>query len=128
VIESPSGGVPTKVPRWDIEEQRLTTAEKVFLVAPRWFGNILEFVAKELGQEVLRGAHKPTRPARPPRARLVSLSLPRGTSGLLPKLPGCLLVHKKLIQSFFSVWTSFGTVSLKSQKHAENSNWHWALS
>jgi hypothetical protein len=49
-------------------------------------------------------------------------------SGLLPKLPGILLVQEKLIQSFFFIWTLFGTVSLKSQKHAENSNWHWALS
>jgi hypothetical protein len=127
VIEPPSGGVPAKVPRWDLEEQRLAAAEKVFLVALGWFWNICEFIVKELGQEVLRGAHKPAR--RPtPRARLVSLSLPRGTLGLLPKLPGCLLVQEKLIQSFFSIWTSFGTVSLKSQKHAENSNWHWALS
>ena len=64
MIDSPSSGVPTKVPRWDLEEQRLAVAEKVFLVAPHWFGNILEFIAKELGQEVLRGAHKPAR--RPP--------------------------------------------------------------
>ena len=63
MIESPSGGVPAKVPRWDLEEQRLAAAEKVFLVSPRWFGNILEFIAKELGQEVLRGAHKPARRA-----------------------------------------------------------------
>jgi hypothetical protein len=126
VIESPSGRLPEKVSRWDLEEQRPAAAEKVFRVALCWFGNICEFLAKELGQEVPRGAHKPGR--RPPRARPMGLWCPRGSSGLLPKLPRFLFVQEKLIQSFFSVWTSFGTVSLKNQKHAENSNWHWALS
>ena len=51
MIESPSDRSPAEVPRWDLEEQRLAAAEKVFLVASRWFGNILEFIAKELGHE-----------------------------------------------------------------------------
>ena len=37
----------------------------------------------------------------PPWARPPSLSLPRDSSGLLPKLLGSLLVQKKIIQSFF---------------------------
>ena len=60
--------------------------------------------------------------ARPP-----GLSPPRGSSGLLSKLRGSLLVQKKLIQNSFLVWTLFDNDFLKRQKQAENSNWHWAL-
>ena len=85
-----------------MKEQRLAAAERFFLLALCWFWNICEFIALELGQDVPRGAHKPRGRALPSRARLPSLSLPRGSSGLLPKLRGSLLVQKKLIQSFFS--------------------------
>jgi hypothetical protein len=51
--------------------------------------------------------------------RLPSLSLPRGSSSLLPNLLGSLLVQKKLIQRFFSVWTLFDIDFLKSQKQAK---------
>ena len=74
-----------------------------------------------MGPLSLGGA--PTPWARPP-----GLPPPRGSSGLLPKLRGSLLVQKKLIQSFFLVWTLFDNDFLKRQKQAKNSNWHWALS
>jgi hypothetical protein len=35
---------------------------------------------------------------------------------------------EKINLKIFSVWTSFGIDFLKSQKQAENNNWHWALS
>jgi hypothetical protein len=59
VIESPSGEVPAKVPRWDLEEQRLAATEKVFLVAPCWFSDFREFMELEVGQTELTWAHKP---------------------------------------------------------------------
>ena len=34
---------------------------------------------------------------------------------------------ENFLKKFRGNWTSFGTVNLKSQKHAENSNWHLAL-
>jgi hypothetical protein len=42
----------------------------------------------------------PTGLGRPPRAHPLSLSLPRGPSGLLSKLPGCLVVQEKSSKSF----------------------------
>ena len=110
-----------------MEKQRLAAAERFSLLSLYWFWNIWKFIALELGQEVPRGVHKPGGHALPPRARLPSLSLPRDSSDLLPKLRGSLLVQKKLIQSFFLVWTLFNIDFLKRQKQAENSNWHWAL-
>ena len=98
-----------------VEEQRLAAAETFSLLSLWYIGNILEFIALKLGQEGKRGAHKPGGHALPPRARLPSLSLPHGSSGLLPKLRGSLLVQKKLIQSFFFVWTPFDNDFLKRQ-------------
>ena len=34
---------------------------------------------------------------------------------------------EKIIKKIRGNWTSFGNVNLKSKKHAEISNWHWAL-
>ena len=104
-----------------MEEQRLAVAERFSLLSLWYIGNIWEFIALELGQEGLRGDDKPGG------ARPLSLWLPRGSSSLLPKFRGSLLVQKKLIQSFFLVWTLFDNDFLKRQKQAENSNWHWAL-
>jgi hypothetical protein len=101
--------------------------ERFSLLSLWYIGNIWEFIALELGQEGQRGAHKPGRRALPPWVRPPGLSPPRGSSGLLPKLRGSLLIQKKLIQSFFLVWTLFDNDFLKRKKQAENSNWHWAL-
>ena len=81
------------------------------------FGNLQHW------NQVRRGYEGPTSlGARPP-----GLSPPRGSSGLLSKLRGSLLVQKKIIQSFFLIWTLFDNDFLKRQKQAKNSNWHWAL-
>ena len=87
------------------------------------FGNLQHW------NQVRRGYEGPTSlgSAPTPWARPPGLSPPRGSSGLLPKLRGSLLVQKKLIQSFFLVWTPFDNDFLKRQKQAENINWHWAL-
>ena len=113
----PSGRVPEKASGWDHRRTEACGGGKVFSSVFWYTGNILEFIALELGQEVPRGAHKPGG-ALTPKARPLNLPLPRGSSGLLSKLPGSLLVQKKLIQSFFFVWTPFDNDFLKRQKQA----------
>ena len=111
MIDSPSGRVPEKASSGIAEEQRLAVVERFSLLSPWYIGNIWEFIALELGQEGLRGAHKPGGCFwSSPEASWVSSGLEK----INPKF-------------FFLVWTLFYNDFLKRQKQAENSNRHWAL-
>ena len=127
VIDSPSGRVPEKASRWDRGRTEACGGRKVFSSGSQL---VLEYLGIYSVRIRSRGAMRGPQAwgrALPPWARPPGLTPPRGSSGLLPKLQGSLLVQKNLIQSFFFVWTPFDNDFLKRQKQAENSNWHWAL-
>ena len=99
MIDSPSGRVPEKASRWDVVVLDLAAAEKVF----RWISDVRGiFEYLYMWNYGWRCHEGPTSLGAP-----LELVAPSCSSGLLPNLLGSLLVQKKLIQSFFSVWTSF---------------------
>ena len=108
-----------------MEEQRLTVAERFSLLALWGFPNICEFIEVELGQKESCGPHKILRRAPSGRA-LVPCEALVGLLASSRSFQG-FFCPEKISKKFCGIWTSFGTVSLKSQKQAENHNWHWAL-
>jgi hypothetical protein len=95
MIDSPSGSVPEKASRWDLEGTDTCGGGKSVSGGSLLVWEYLRIYSAEIRS---RGA---TSGPQAWEARLPSLSLPRASSGLLPKLPVFLLVQKKLIQSFF---------------------------
>ena len=62
--------------------------------------------------EMQQGGHEGGGRAQGGRAR----PLPRGSSDLHYKSPGCLLVQEKSSRKFYSVWTPFGIPFLRNSK------------
>jgi hypothetical protein len=54
-VESPFGGVPEKVSRWDLAKTETCGGGKVFFVCPLVYW---VFIEEKIGLEVPRGAHK----------------------------------------------------------------------
>ena len=72
MIETPSGGVPEKAPRWDLKGTEACGGEKVFLVCPLVYGEYLGIYRAGIRVRGSRGAH----------------------------LRGCLMVQEKSSKSF----------------------------
>ena len=109
------------------QEQKLAAAEKVFHGLLCWFPDFREFIEAELGQTEQRWSHEaPGRACLPPR-RALGLVATSCVFWPSPEASRVCYVQKKISKKFRGIWTSFGAVYLKSQKQAENSNWHWAL-
>jgi hypothetical protein len=68
VIESPSGRVPEKVPRWDLEETETCGGGKSVLAGSLLVSLFREFIGLELGQTEQAWAHKLPGRAPPGRA------------------------------------------------------------
>ena len=66
------------------------------------------------GPEESQGTHKGGGCALPPSARPPSLWPPHGSSDLISKSTGCLLVQEKSSRKFYSVWTPFDIPFLRS--------------
>ena len=98
VIESPSGRLPEKAPRWDLTGTEACGGGKVFFVCPLVYGEYLGIYGARIRVKGAMGGPQAHRA--PPRAHLVSLWLTRGPCGLLPKLPRCLLTQEKSSKSF----------------------------
>ena len=118
MIESPSGRVPEKVPRWDLTGTEGCGGGKVFSWLPLM---VLGYKSIYGQKNQVRRVKGPTRVgARPtPWARPPSLWPPRGSSDFISKSPGCLLVQEKSSRRFHSVWTRFGIPFLRNSKTRE---------
>ena len=105
MIKSTSSRVPENAPRWDLTRTEACGGGKVFLVCPLVYGEYLGIYRAEIR---VRGAMRgPQAHSTPPRARLLSLWLTRGSSGLLPKLCGCLHVQENSSKSFVPFGNDF---------------------
>ena len=105
-MESPSGGMPEKAPRWDLTRTEGSAVEKCLRGCLWWFGNICEYIGGRTRSGGSGGAHKVG--GAPPRAHPPPLSPPHGSSDLNSKSPGCLLVQEKSPRMFYSIWNPFG--------------------
>jgi len=114
VIESPSGGVPEKVPRWDLTKTKTCGGGKVFLVCPLVFGEYLGIYRRIIRVRGATGA--PQAWGAHPGACPLSLSPPRGPSRLLSKLLGCLVVQEKSSKSFISLGLCLVLIFCRRQK------------
>ena len=122
MIESPSGRVLEKAQRWDLTRTEASSSGKVFLVCPLVYEEYLGIYGADIRVGGATGGPQAHRA--PPRARLVRLWLTRGTSGLLPKLPTCLLVQEKSSKSFIPFGLHLVLIFCKGQKQGKNCNWH----
>ena len=102
--------------------KRLRRRKSVFVDASVGLGIYGNIQAKKLGQGVHEG---PTRVGAcpTPRARPLSLWLPRGSSDFISKSPGCLLVQEKSSRRFYYIWYSFST-KLKNKEKKESDTGH----
>src|SRR3989337_847305 len=95
VIESPSGRMPEKAPRWDLTGTEGCIGGKVVLLLPlMFFGYLRIYRWKKYVGGVTRGPQGWGR-ALPPWARLPTLWLPCGFPGVHSKPSGCLLVGRR---------------------------------
>jgi len=58
VIESPSGRMPKKAPKWDLTEQKVAAVEKCFCGCLWWFGNICEYIGRRIRSGGVGIGHK----------------------------------------------------------------------
>ena len=116
VTEFPSSRVPEKAPRWDLTGREGCGGGKVF----SWMLLVVwEYICEYIGERIRSGeSHGPTRQGvRPtPQANPPPLWPPRGSSDLISKSLGCLLVEEKSSRRFYSVWTPFGIPFLRNSK------------
>ena len=114
VIESPSGRLPEKAPRWDLMGTEASDDGKYFRGSFWYWGNVWEFIGRRIGLGDLLGGHKPG--GAPPRARPAGLS-PLGRSpAFISKSSRFLLVQEKSSRRFYSVWTPFDIPYLQYSK------------
>ena len=97
------------------QHRRLRRWKSGFMSPLEGFGIFENIQAEEIGRQSHEGPTKVG--AHPP-----SLWLPRGSSNLHSKSPGCLLVQEKSSQRFYSIWTLFGTPFLRNSKTRKNRN------
>ena len=112
VIESPSGRMPEKAPRWDLTGTKACGGEKVFLRTPLMLGEYLR---------IYRGGTRVRGPSRGPQARGRALEACGLLGTLLALSPSHVGVFwsKKIIIKFYSVWTLFEVPFRKSQKQGK---------
>ena len=115
----PSGRVPKKASRWDRRRTEACSGGKVFSSVSLVYWEYLRIYSTGIRSGGATGGPQAWGACLPPWSHPPGLSLPCDSSGLLPKLLGPLLVQKKLIQSFFFVWTPFDNDFLKRQKKAK---------
>ena len=58
VVDSPSGGAPTKAPRWDLEIQKVAAVEIVFHGSPGCFQGTWVYIGGRSTSVAARGAHE----------------------------------------------------------------------
>ena len=113
VVDSPSGGAPTKAPRWDIADTEGYGDGNCFSLAPQMFSGYVgiyrrkKYIGGCLWSPEDRGA--PRGWARP----LVSWS-PRKLLDLHSKFSGSRLFQKSRSRRFHSVWTLFNIPFLRN--------------
>lgn len=120
VIESPSGRVPEKVPRWDLMVQKVAAVEKCFRGCLWWFGHIWEYIGERIRPGGARGAHKGGDAPFPLGAPSILVA-----ASLLPRLlqvsslsSGPRKITEKVLFCLDSVWYSF-FVKLKNREKQE---------
>ena len=127
VIESPSGRLPEKAPRWDLTGTEASGGGKVFLWLSLVFREYLGIYRPK--NRVRRTAVGPTsQGARPPRARPGGLWSPR--QALLPSSPsllGFFWSKKNHRESFIPFGLRLIFLICNTQKQGKNRNWHLAL-
>ena len=108
VIESLSGRMPKKVPRWDLMGTEGCGGVKVVSWLPwKFLGYLSIYIGERSRSGGHQGAHMVGECALPPWARPQPLWSPRGSSDLHSKSPGCLMIQEKSSRKFYSVWYSF---------------------
>ena len=115
VIESPSGGMPEKAPRWDLTGTEGCSGGKGVSWLSSKFLGYLSIYRRKIQ---VRGSPRAPQGwgCRTPWALPPPLCPPRGSSDLHSKSPGCLLVQDKSLRKFYSVWTPFGIPFLRNSK------------
>ena len=106
MIESPSGGVPEKAPRWDLTRAEACGSGKVFLVCPLVYWEYLGIYGANI--RVRRATGGGGQACRPP---------PGGPLGLValswllwppPEASWLSSGPRKILKKFRSVWNPFG--------------------
>jgi hypothetical protein len=124
VIESPSGRVPEKAPRWDLMGTEACGGEKVFW----WMLLVLwEYLGIYRPRIRIRGASWGPQ-ARPPLGHALEACGLLGTLLTSTPSPTCVFWSKKNHrESFILFGLRLIFLFCKSQKQGKNRNWHWAL-
>ena len=127
VIESPSGRVPEKVPRWDLTGTEGCGSGKVSSWLPWWFGDIIVYIGERNRSVESRGAHKGGGVPHPPERALRPCGLLVASLTSSPSL-WCVFWSKKNNRNGF---IPFGLrlvfLFCETLKLGKNRNWHWAL-
>ena len=124
VIESPSGRLPEKAPRWDLTGTEASSGGKVFswlfLVSMEYLG------IYRPKNRVRRPAVRPQARGMPPLGR--TLVACRHTAGLLPSSPslaGFFWSKKNHPKDFIPFGLRLIFLICNTQKQGKNRNWHW---
>ena len=119
MIESPSGGVPEKAPRWDLTRTEACGGGKVFWWMPLMVWEYLGIYSAKIRVGGLpRG---PQALKAPPRARLAGLRPPREPYGPSPSPMGSSSPRKIIAKVLFHldfIWYSF-YLKLKNKEKTE---------
>jgi hypothetical protein len=96
VIDSPSGGVPEKDPRWDLSGTEACGGVKSILWTPLRVSGFLGIYSGGIRSNEAQVSPRGTRARLPPQARPGGSWPPPGSSGLLPKILVFVLSNKNL--------------------------------
>ena len=126
VIESPSGRLPEKAPRWDLTGTEASGGGKVFSWLFLVLGEYLGIYRPN--NRVRRAAVGPQACRAPPLGR--ALVACDATAGLLPSSPslvGFFWSKKNHPEDFILFGLNLIFLICNTQKQGKNRNWHWAL-
>ena len=114
MIDSPSGGAPTKAPRWDLADTESYGGGNSFSWCSWMFSRYVDIYRR---RKSVRGATRGPRGwgcAPPLRARRAPSWTPRSLVDIHSQSPGLRLFQKYLSRRFHSVWTPFDIPFLRN--------------
>ena len=105
MIDSPSGRLPEKDPRWDLSGTEAYGGGKSISWTLLRVSNFSGIYSIGIRSNGALWAPRGTRARLPPQARPGGSWAPQGSSGLLPKLLGSLVVQKRIVKNWHRIWT-----------------------